>query len=65
MFWGWLWGIAGALIAVPLLVGLRSVCKRNRRWGCSASTSKATEEPPSLRSLVRLRSRRRPVPPAG
>ena len=28
MVWGWLWGIAGAFLAVPLLLGLRAVCKR-------------------------------------
>ncbi|MCE6950646.1 AI-2E family transporter [Cereibacter sphaeroides] len=26
IFWGWLWGIAGALIAVPFLVCLKVVC---------------------------------------
>ena len=31
MVWGWLWGVAGAFIAVPLLLGLRAVCKRSRR----------------------------------
>ena len=30
MFWGWLWGLAGALIAVPLLIALRSACRRVR-----------------------------------
>jgi len=30
MFWGWLWGIVGALIAVPLLIALRSLCRRTR-----------------------------------
>jgi predicted PurR-regulated permease PerM len=30
MVWGWLWGIAGAFLAVPLLLGLRAVCKRTR-----------------------------------
>ncbi|WP_457354410.1 AI-2E family transporter [Roseateles sp. P5_D6] len=30
LFWGWLWGIVGALIAVPLLIGLRSLCQRRR-----------------------------------
>ncbi|HEV8689488.1 MAG TPA: AI-2E family transporter [Ideonella sp.] len=30
MFWGWLWGFVGALIAVPMLIGLRSACKRHR-----------------------------------
>ncbi len=31
MVWGWLWGVAGAFIAVPLLLALRAVCKRSRR----------------------------------
>jgi predicted PurR-regulated permease PerM len=26
LFWGWLWGVAGALIAVPLLVSFRIFC---------------------------------------
>jgi predicted PurR-regulated permease PerM len=30
MIWGWLWGIAGAFLAVPLLLALRAVCKRTR-----------------------------------
>lgn len=25
-FWGWIWGLAGALLAVPLLVALKIVC---------------------------------------
>jgi predicted PurR-regulated permease PerM len=56
MFWGWVWGIAGAIIAVPLLVGLRTVCKRNRRLrllGLYLEGNKV--EPPSLRSLLRAR----------
>jgi predicted PurR-regulated permease PerM len=59
MFWGWLWGIAGALIAVPLLVGLRSVCKRNRRLRLIAIylEGDAVRDPPSLRSLIRIRRR--------
>ena len=28
MLWGWLWGIAGAFLAVPLLLALRAVCQR-------------------------------------
>jgi predicted PurR-regulated permease PerM len=28
LFWGWLWGIAGALIAVPLLAVAKIVCDR-------------------------------------
>jgi predicted PurR-regulated permease PerM len=30
MVWGWLWGIAGAFLAVPLLLGLRAFCRRAR-----------------------------------
>ena len=31
LFWSWLWGIAGAFVAVPLLLGLRAVSQRSRR----------------------------------
>ncbi|MCC6145165.1 MAG: AI-2E family transporter, partial [Candidatus Hydrogenedentes bacterium] len=27
LFWGWIWGIPGALMAVPLLVGFKIVCE--------------------------------------
>jgi predicted PurR-regulated permease PerM len=27
-FWGWLWGVAGALLAVPILVSVKIVCDR-------------------------------------
>lgn len=26
LFWGWLWGVVGALVAVPLLVSFRIIC---------------------------------------
>jgi predicted PurR-regulated permease PerM len=26
LFWGWLWGVAGALLAVPILVVIKIVC---------------------------------------
>jgi predicted PurR-regulated permease PerM len=26
LFWGWLWGAPGALMAVPILVAVRAVC---------------------------------------
>jgi len=56
MVWGWLWGIAGALIAVPLLLALRIVCKRSRRLKiiCIYLDGNSTD-PPSLRSLLRKR----------
>ncbi len=31
LFWSWLWGIAGAFVAVPLLLGLRAVAQRSKR----------------------------------
>ena len=56
MFWGWAWGIAGALMAVPALVGLRSVCKRQRRLKLLCAYLEGDHRPiPSLRSLLRPR----------
>jgi predicted PurR-regulated permease PerM len=56
MFWGWAWGIAGAMMAVPALVGLRSVCKRQRRLRLLCAYLEGSYQPvPSLRSLLRPR----------
>lgn len=54
MFWGWLWGIAGALIAVPVLIALRSVCRRVRglRLLRRFLEGEQHDGPPSLRSLM-------------
>ena len=59
LFFGWLWGIAGALIAVPLLVGLRSLAKRRRalRLWC-AYLEGGHREAPTLRALLQPSSRR-------
>jgi len=58
MFWGWLWGIAGAVIAVPMLIGIRSVCRRRRnlRQVCHYLDGN-WRPPPSLASLLRVRRR--------
>ena len=54
MFWGWLWGIVGAMIAVPVLVGLRSACRYDRRLRWLGVYLQAdTVVAPSLRSLLR------------
>jgi predicted PurR-regulated permease PerM len=59
MFWGWLWGVAGAILAVPLLVGLRSVCKRNRRLRLLCVYLEGNRRPPpSLASLLHHKRRR-------
>jgi predicted PurR-regulated permease PerM len=56
MFWGWLWGIGGALLAVPMLVGLRSVCKRIRHLRLLCAYLEGGHHPaPSLRSLLMTR----------
>ncbi|MGC4080030.1 MAG: AI-2E family transporter [Rubrivivax sp.] len=60
MLWGWLWGMAGALVAVPVLIGVRAVSRRTPRlrWlgvlldGRRVST-------PTLRALL---ARRPPYP---
>jgi len=31
IFWGWIWGVLGALMAVPILVCLKVVCDANER----------------------------------
>jgi predicted PurR-regulated permease PerM len=55
MFWGWLWGIAGALIAVPVLIVLRSACRRTRglRLARRFLEGDRRQAPPTLRSLLR------------
>ena len=62
MFWGWLWGIAGAVIAVPMLIALRSVCRRRRglRQVCHYMDGN-WRPPPSIAALLRVR-RRTPAP---
>ena len=55
MLWGWLWGIAGALIAVPVLLTVRIVFHRVRSLRVWASYLDRTQEIdiPSLRALLR------------
>lgn len=58
MVLGWLWGIAGAFVAVPTVLGLRTIFKRSRRFKliCIYFEGDATP-PPSLRSLLRVKRR--------
>lgn len=61
MFWGWLWGIAGALIAVPLLIALRNACVRSRRLRLLSRFLEGDQrELPTLRALLRGRPRALP-----
>lgn len=60
MFWGWLWGIAGALIAVPVLITLRSFFRRHPRLRPLARFLEGDfNAPPPLRALLRPRARLR------
>ncbi len=62
LFWGWLWGIVGALIAVPLLIGLRSLCRRRRSLRLIRLYLEGNHcaPPPSLRALLRGPPKPRP-----
>jgi len=52
LLWGWLWGVAGALIAVPVLLALRIACQRIRNVRGFATYLDRSKEIPSLRSLL-------------
>jgi predicted PurR-regulated permease PerM len=32
LLWAWLWGVVGALLAVPILVALKSFCEHHESW---------------------------------
>ncbi|HYS13301.1 MAG TPA: AI-2E family transporter [Burkholderiaceae bacterium] len=53
LLWGWLWGIPGALIAVPVLLCLRIACHRIRAMRKWAAYLDRGGDIPSLRSLLR------------
>lgn len=54
MFWGWLWGVTGAVLAVPLLICPRSVSQRNRRMRPVALYLRGSDRPcPPLATLLR------------
>ena len=57
MVWGWLWGIAGALIAVPVLIALRNACVRSRKLRLMGRFLEGDRrELPTLRALLRPRA---------
>ncbi|HET9024569.1 MAG TPA: AI-2E family transporter [Burkholderiaceae bacterium] len=64
MVCGWIWGIAGAFIAVPLLVAIRAAARRSRSLRLWCVYLDRGRDPPSLRFLLGLRRRRRPAPAA-
>lgn len=53
MLWGWMWGIAGAVLAVPFLIGFRSLCRRVRKLRrVCVYLDEARKPPPSLSYLL-------------
>lgn len=66
MLWGWLWGVAGALLAVPMLLALRTVAKRTRSLKVICGYLEGQPpNAPSLRSLLRSRKRAAPAARVG
>lgn len=61
LFWGGLWGIGGALIAVPTLIAFRSACRRRRslRLWCAYLDPPNDSVPSIRRLLARAGTRRR------
>ncbi|TVQ24212.1 MAG: AI-2E family transporter [Spirochaetaceae bacterium] len=60
LFWGWLWGITGAFLAVPLTVTLKIVFENipGMEWiGILMGTGSYREKKPRLRSSTRNASR--------
>lgn len=47
MFWGWIWGVAGVLLAVPITVTLKIICDHSRALAPFAEflTSARSEKP--------------------
>jgi predicted PurR-regulated permease PerM len=49
LFWGWLWGIAGAMVAVPLLMLIKLMCERSEVLGPVAALISRNAPPTSAR----------------
>ena len=53
MIWAWIWGVAGAFIAVPMLLAIRAACRRVPEWRLMYTYLNDSDTPPaSLRSLI-------------
>ncbi|MGE5450667.1 MAG: AI-2E family transporter [Acidobacteriota bacterium] len=63
MLWGWVWGFAGTLVAVPILLGFRALCQRRRSLKsiCFYLEGGHTQAP-TLAALLKPRDRPRPRP---
>jgi predicted PurR-regulated permease PerM len=57
MFWGWLWGIVGVALAVPLVLSIKAVCTHVTAW---KPIAEAMSPAPRWAGLPRRRSPPRP-----
>jgi predicted PurR-regulated permease PerM len=57
IFWGWLWGIGGALLAMPMLVVLKIVCEHNEGLA-PVSRLLAPHDAPRFSKFKQVRSAR-------
>ena len=46
VFWGWVWGVGGALLSVPMTVLFIALCERSPRWSWIADLVSETEVEP-------------------
>lgn len=53
IFWGWLWGVAGAVFAIPILIGVKTVCEHSPRLQMVAEflTTKIRRLPRGLKAF--------------
>jgi predicted PurR-regulated permease PerM len=45
LFFGWLWGLWGILLAIPLLAITKTICERSEAWHPIAELLSAEEAP--------------------
>lgn len=51
VFWGWVWGIGGALLSVPMTVLFIALCERSRQWSWIAELVSETGQDEPTRSF--------------
>lgn len=54
LLWGWIWGVAGTLLALPILISIRCACRRRYRL-LNIFLERNTEPAPSLGMLLKSR----------
>jgi len=56
LVWGWMWGIAGAFLAVPMLICIRSILRRRGNRLLYALLEGSSKSAPSLSTLMKKSS---------